>query len=107
MYDEFPHAVRFQSVQRVPDGGGGFTNTFVPYTTIYGFLDTPTSNERYQAHQLSNPLDRYLYYPYRNDITSAMRVVCEGEVYELGGKPEDQGGQHEIMRVALKLVQNG
>jgi hypothetical protein len=35
-----------------------------------------------------------------------MRITYEGETYELAGRPEDQGGQHEIMRVVLKLVDN-
>ncbi len=33
-----------------------------------------------------------------------MRLRYEGEIYAFAGRPEDQGGQHEIMRVAIKLV---
>ena len=104
LYDEFPHEVMFQVFDKVDDGAGGYTEEWSTYATIQAFVDTPSSREAYQAHKLGNPLDRYLYYPYRTDIKPNMRVVYENETYELAGKPEDQGGQHEIMRVALKLV---
>lgn len=109
-YEELPHEVTFQKLVEVPDGGGGRTIEWFDYLTVPAFLDTPTSNEKYQAHKLNNPLDRYLYTYYRTDITPDMCVVYEDEMqketYELAGRPEDQGGQHEIMRIPLKLVPN-
>ncbi|WP_430623187.1 phage head closure protein, partial [Bacillus velezensis] len=63
-------------------------------------MDTPTSKEQYYAQQLGNPLERYMYYEYRSDLTSSMRLRFEGEIYAFAGRSEDQGGHHEIMRVA-------
>ncbi|MBD1223290.1 phage head closure protein [Virgibacillus halodenitrificans] len=109
--NEFPHEVEFQSyTPPQPDGGGGYlpgTGGWTTFNKIDGFLDTPTSNEIYQAQQLQHPFDRYLYYPYRTDIKTDMRVTCEGDTYELVGKPLDQGGQHEVMKVSLRLLANG
>jgi SPP1 family predicted phage head-tail adaptor len=103
-YDEFPHTVEVVEKQRISDGAGGYKTEWMPVDTIEAFVDTPSSKEQYYAQQLSNSLDRYMYYPYRTDLSSAMRLRYEGEIYEFAGRPEDQGGQHEIMRVALKLV---
>lgn len=103
-YDEFPHTVEVVEKQRISDGAGGYKTEWMPVDTVDAFVDTPTSKEQYYAQQLSNHLDRYMYYPYRTDLTSSMRLRYEGEIYEFAGRPEDQGGQHEIMRVALKLV---
>ena len=104
MYDEFPHEVEVVEKKRVSDGTGGFKTEWVPVDTIEAFVDTPTSKEKLIAHQVQNPLDRYMYYEYRTDLTSNMRLRYEGEIYTFAGRAEDQGGQHEIMRVALKLV---
>lgn len=101
---EFPHEVTFQSLVKVSDGTGGFKQSWVNVLTIEGFLDTPSSRELFTAQQLSNPLDRNLYYAYRTDVNEKMRCTCEGDTYELTGKPQDQGGQLEIMKVSLKLV---
>ncbi|WP_203364718.1 phage head closure protein [Bacillus sp. REN10] len=105
--DEFPHVVTFKELRSVSDGGGGFVKEYIKFDTFNAFVDTPTSKERYEAMQLNNPLDRYVYYPYRTDIRTDMRMYYDGETYEVAGRPEDQGGQHEIMRLSLKLVPNG
>lgn len=103
-YDEFPHEVEIVQKKKVSDGAGGFKTEWTLVDTLETFVDTPTSKEQYYAQQLGNPLQRYMYYPYRTDLTSSMRLRYEGEIYAFAGRPEDQGGQHEIMCVALKLV---
>lgn len=103
-YDEFPHEVEVVQKRKVSDGAGGFKTEWFPVDTMEAFVDTPTSKERLLAHQVQNPLDRFMYYPYRTDLKSDMRLRYEGEIYAFAGRAEDQGGQHEIMRVALKLV---
>ncbi len=103
-YDEFPHEVEIVQKKKVSDGAGGFITEWALVDTLETFVDTPTSKEQYYAQQLGNPLQRYMYYPYRIDLTSSMRLRYGGEIYAFAGRPEDQGGQHEIMRVALKLV---
>lgn len=107
LLDEYPHLVTFQTFTKVSDGGGGHEQKWVDVLTIDAFLDTPSSREIFEATRLENPMDRNLYYPYRRDINEKMRCSCEGETYELIGKPQDQGGQHEVMKVPLKLVPHG
>jgi len=104
MMDEFPHEITFLVENKISDGGGGSEKEWNPYITILGFLDTPTSEEIYQAHQLAHPFDRHLYYPYRTDIKPSMRVKHNDDTYEIVGKPLDQGGQNEIMKVSLRLI---
>jgi SPP1 family predicted phage head-tail adaptor len=104
LHGEFPHEIEVLVKEKVSDGAGGFTSEWEVSDTLFGFIDTPSSREKYNALQLQNPLDRFLYYPYRTDINAKVRVKYESDMYELSGRPEDQGGQHEIMRVALKLV---
>lgn len=107
LHDEYPHPVTFQTYSKVSDGAGGHVQNWIDVLTIDAFLDTPSSREIFTAMQLQNPLDRNLYYEYRTDINEKMRCTCEGETYELTGKPQDQGGQHEVMKVPLKLVPHG
>lgn len=106
--DEFPHTVTIMEQERVSDGGGGFEFFWSAKFMVQGLLDTPSSREIFEAHQLNNPLDRNLYYSYRTDIFANMRCVYEYdgivETYDLVGNPQDQGGQREIMQVPLKLV---
>lgn len=106
-HDEYPHAVVFQAFTKVSDDAGGYKQTWNTALSFQGFLDTPESREIFAAQQLNNPLDRNLYYPYRTDVNANMRCICEGNTYELVGRPQDQGGQHEVMKVPLKLIVDG
>ncbi|WP_416144907.1 phage head closure protein [Planococcus koreensis] len=107
LQDEYPHEVVFLKKSKVPDGGGGNVISWTKVLEFNGFMDTPSSLQIFQAHQLNNPLDRNFYFPYRNDVTPDMQCQFEGDTYELVGKPQDQGGQREVMLVPLKLVLNG
>lgn len=105
-YDEFPHNVKLKTFTKVSDGAGGYTSKWTALKTINAFVDTPSSKERLIAQQAQNPLDRYMYFPYGEEVLSSMRIEFDRETYEIAGRPEDQGGQREIMRVALKLAKS-
>lgn len=107
MQDIYPHVVTFQSLQKISDGGGGYTQSWTDViVNMVAFCDTPSSREIFQAQQLNTPFDRNLYYEYRTDINEKMRCVFENESYELIAKPQDQGGQNEVMKVQLRLIQD-
>lgn len=107
MYDEFPHkVVVLQYVEGSEDELGNVQDG--EWLTLYDafacFIDTPTATEKYNAMQMKHQLDRYMYYPYGADIKPNNRIRFEGVEYEVETDPEDQGGMHEFMRVALKRV---
>ncbi|MRX54842.1 phage head closure protein [Bacillus idriensis] len=108
MQDIYPHFVTFQSLLKLSDGAGGYTQSWADVIVdVPAFCDTPSSRELFQAQQLNTPFDRNLYYEYRTDINEKMRCIFEGEAYELIAKPQDQGGQNEVMKVQLRLMQDG
>ena len=108
---EYPHHLEFQRLEKESDGGGGFTELWTTVLDFDGLLDTPDSREVFQAQQLNVTLDRNFFYPYRTDVTEKMRAVYRHkdtvETYEIVSRPQDQGGQHEVMKLMLKLVPNG
>lgn len=108
MRKRFPHVVEI--IAKVPGGeddSGGFgEDNKKTLFQMVAFVDTPSSKERYTAMQLQNPLDRYMYYPYRKDMLETHFVLLDEDEYRIAGRPEDQGGQHKIMRVPLQLVKS-
>ena len=107
MNDEFPHTVVIKEyVSGIDDGmGGEKPPDWVEKEADFAcFIDTPTAKEVYNAMQLNHKLDRYMYFPYRTDIMPGMRVIHDDTIFEIETKAEDQGGMHEIMRIALKEV---
>lgn len=111
---EFPHVAQFLTATQVRDTGGGRTEVWQEYLGLTpGFFDTPSSREELLGMQTTNPFDRYLYVPFRTDLSAKMRVKDLSdpdfpETYELVGRPMDQGGQREVLRIGLRrVVDNG
>lgn len=105
--DEFPHVVVvLQFVEGTEDELGNVQDgEWLPlYDAFACFIDTPSATEKYNAMQIKHQLDRYMYYAYGADIKPNTRIRFEGVEYEVETDAEDQGGMHEIMRVALKRV---
>ncbi|QCR33128.1 phage head closure protein [Lysinibacillus sp. SGAir0095] len=103
-FEEFPHKLELLKQQSTPDGSGGSKKEWVATSIFNGFMDTPSTKERLYAMQMSVTYDRFLYYPYGQEIASTVRVRFENVDYVVAGEGEDQGGQHEVMRIPLKKV---
>lgn len=103
--NEYPHTVTFQSLQKVSDGGGGYTQEYVDFLTTEAFVCPVKSFELYQSQQTSNPVNHSIFYPYQEGVKGDMRVFWHDreETLEVQSKPLDQGGQGEVLMVKCSL----
>ena len=105
-YDEYPHTLKVVRSETVID------KTVYPWKetikesehTIQGFMDTPTSSQQINYHNLNITLDRVLYIPFGADITRS-DVFFYGDVkYKFKGDLQDQGGQNEVLSAPVERV---
>lgn len=107
MDEDFPHEVAALKSTKVKDRGAGHSLSWSNAFHFSGLMDTPSSREIFNAHQRNIVLDRNLYCEFRTDIKKGMRISHSDDIYEVAALPEDQGGQEEILKIALKLVSDG
>ena len=100
---EFPHTATVFTKTLLNDEGGGYTEEKNVLKTLKCFVDTPSSNERFQAAKLEYNFDRYLYFRYNElkELAKDMKLEYLGIEYDFVSDFEDQGGQQEIIRVAI------
>ena len=101
--DEFPHAIIFQDLIEMDDGGGGKIKTWVNLFSSAAHVQPIKSSEFSSAQQLVNPIDHEIYYPYQKGVKGYMRVLHGTDILELRSSPLDQGGMGEIMMVKAQL----
>jgi SPP1 family predicted phage head-tail adaptor len=101
--NEFPHTVTFQQFTKVPDGGGGYIESWGDFLTTEAHVQPISSNQFAQAQQLTNPIDHNIFCPYQEGVKGSMRVKWGEKFLELRSNPLDQGGQEEILLVKARL----
>lgn len=116
--NEFPHTVTFQKYERVPDGGGGYTENWIDFLTTEAHVQPISSNQYAQAQQLEKPIDHNIFYPYQEGVKGSMRAIWhdreEKKVVDgveqmvkltlsLRSNPLDQGGLGEVNMVKAQL----
>ena len=103
-HDEFPHELKVIRSETVVDKS---VYQWKEVTTesehmIQGFMDTPTSSQQINYHNLNITLDRVLYIPFGTDITRS-DVFFYGDVkYKFKGDLQDQGGQNEVLSAPVE-----
>lgn len=103
MMDEFPHEITFQQFNKVSDGGGGYTQSWVDFITTEAFVCPVSSKELAIAQQTQNPIDHTVFYPYQEGVKANMRIKFGSQTLSIHSSPLDQGGQGEILMVKAKL----
>jgi SPP1 family predicted phage head-tail adaptor len=98
-YDTFPHTITFQEAQKVSNGGGGRTSTWVDSFTVDAFVCPVSSKERIIAEQAQNPVDYSVFYPFQEVFKQGMRIKWGERILNPKTKPVDQGGQGEILLI--------
>lgn len=67
--------VRLDQVQRVPDGGGGYEESWVPVATVWARVEALTGEESLQAGQQESTVGYHVTIRWRDGLTGALSVV--------------------------------
>ncbi|WP_185160554.1 phage head-tail adapter protein [Mammaliicoccus sciuri] len=101
---EYPHLIEYGTIEK----RGKYPNqvdTFKVKGTTQGFMDTPTSSETLQFHQMNLEVSIKLYSPYTFKFDSKKTYFRYlDKVYQCISDPDDQGGMNEVNSTLLKVT---
>lgn len=98
-----------QITTREPDGQGGFTEEWSDVGTVWAQLEPLNGYERMQGMKLGSPLSHKGLIRYRADLTTGMRAVYQGRVFDIKEVIDDQEQKrwHKLRLVETERILNG
>ena len=105
MIGSLRHRVKFQQLQKLPDGQGGFTHSWVDYATVWARVKAVTGKETIEADRLVSIADFKVTVRYRNDIDDTMRVVWNSKNYQILSVQPDE--KEKYMTLLIREAHDG
>lgn len=75
--------VTLEEMQRVPDGGGGFVESWSPIVTLFADIKPAGGRERVEHDRLAGRVSHEIVLRYRTGVVPAMRFRTGTRVYEI------------------------
>ena len=76
--------IELQSVDRVTDGAGGFTNTWTTHATVGSYWQSLSMTERLHAMQVQASVGHRVYIRYRA-VSPVDRIYYNSQAYQIRG----------------------
>lgn len=77
------HRVTLQERSLTEDGQGGYTEEWEDVASLWAHVTPLKGYERMQAMQLASPITHKVLIRYRAGLTTSMRLVFDGRVFEI------------------------
>ena len=99
---ELSKRITLERPEKVPDGGGGFTSTWVVAATVWAKITTQRSDEAIIAMQSTGTAVHNIVIRFRTDVKSSWRIGYSGKYYNIIGPPIDLNKAHRFMDIKAK-----
>lgn len=77
------HRLTLQSVSRVTDSQGGYTEEWDDEATLWASIAPLKGYERFQAHQMQTPVTHKIIIRYRSDVTTKHRFLYGERILQI------------------------
>ena len=99
---ELSRRITLERPEKVPDGGGGFTSSWVVAATVWAKITTLRSDEAIIAMQTTGTVIHNIVIRYRTDVKTNWRIGYAGKFYNIIGPPIDLNKAHRYLDVKCK-----
>jgi SPP1 family predicted phage head-tail adaptor len=99
---ELSRRITLERPEKVPDGGGGFTSTWVVVATVWAKISTLRSDEAIIAMQTTGTAIHNIVIRFRTDVKTSWRIGYAGKYYNIIGPPIDLNKNHRFLDLKAK-----
>jgi SPP1 family predicted phage head-tail adaptor len=97
--------VTIQSVSRLSDGQGGYTESWADGDTVWASVDPSTGYQKFQAMQMQEPITHKIVMRYRPDVTTATRLRYGDRVFDVAEALDvDEDGRFLKIKAVERVV---
>lgn len=81
------HRITIEQKTRVPDGAGGYTESWLPFAAVWAAVDPISGKEYFEAQQIQSAVTHKIRIRYRSGIIPSMRVNFKGRIFAMTSPP--------------------
>jgi SPP1 family predicted phage head-tail adaptor len=75
------HRITIEQKAKVSDGAGGYTESWVPFVTIWASVDPVSGKEYYEAQQMQSSVSHKIRIRYKSGVLPSMRVNFKERIF--------------------------
>lgn len=75
------HRITIEQKTKVSDGAGGYTESWVPFVTVWASIDPVSGKEFFEAQQTQSSVSHKIRIRYKSGVLPAMRVNFKGRIF--------------------------
>lgn len=101
------HKVTIEHLVKVPDGLGGWTDSWVDFVRVSASVEPINGREFFEAHQTQSDVTHKIRIRYKAGVTSAMRVNFKGRIFAITSPPIDfEERNRDMMLMCAEVTPN-
>ena len=77
------HRITIQSVSRVSDEAGGYSETWATQTSAWASIEPANGYQKYQAMQMETPITHKIRMRYQSGITTKNRILLGSRIFDI------------------------
>lgn len=104
MAGKMDQRIELQRLDRIPDGGGGYSEEWATYAEVWAEVLPLSGRERYQAQQTAASANYRIRIYNRPDVLPADRIVWRGKIMNIRF-PADAGPRELFLMIDAETEQ--
>lgn len=98
------HRIIIQQLTRTPDGGGGYTEDWTTFASVWADVYPLKGTERYEAQKVQASISHRITARYRAGVKPSMRVNYNGRIFGIDAVIDVEERHHVLQLLCSEVT---